>query len=131
MKEVDNPYYASVIAGARAYVNECGYALLAASSEGDYDAEQQIVDVFKSKDVDGLIVVPVMDSQTDLSYLFDLKRRNFLLCVAGSHSRRAGQPRGRRQRGGRAMAGTRMRSPPCAVTRGKPFSWPPFSWPFL
>jgi len=77
MKEVDNPYYASVIAGARAYANECGYALLAASSEGDYDAEQQIVDVFKSKDVDGLIVVPVMDSQTDLSYLFDLKRRNF------------------------------------------------------
>lgn len=77
MKEVDNPYYASVIAGARAYANECGYALLAASSEGDYDAEQQIVDVFKSKDVDGLIVVPVMDGQTDLSYLFDLKRRNF------------------------------------------------------
>ena len=77
IKEEGNPYYADVIKGARAYANQEGYTLLAASSEGEYESEQQIVDVFKGKDIDGLIVVPVLDSNTDLSYLFDLKRRNF------------------------------------------------------
>lgn len=77
IKEGDNPYYAEVIAGAREYANAKGYTLLAASSEGDYAAEQRIVDVMKSKDVDGLIVIPLTDEGADLSYLFELKRRNF------------------------------------------------------
>lgn len=77
IKEGENPYYADVLAGARSYANQEGYTLLSASSEGDYASEQKIVDALKGKDVDGLIVVPVLNSDTDLSYLFDLKRRNF------------------------------------------------------
>ena len=77
IKEEGNPYYADVISGARTFASQNGYTLISASSEGDYDSEQEIVDVFKSKDVDGLIIIPVLDSNTDLSYLFDLKRRNF------------------------------------------------------
>ena len=50
---------------------------MSASSEGNYDTEQQIVDVFKNKDVDGLVIIPVLEKDADLSYLFDLKRRNF------------------------------------------------------
>jgi DNA-binding LacI/PurR family transcriptional regulator len=77
IKEVENPYYAGVIAGMRNYANENGYTLLVASSEADYDDEQRIVDVFKAQDVDGLLVVPVLNDDTDLSYLYELKRRNF------------------------------------------------------
>lgn len=77
IKEIDNPYYAQIVAGARAYANERGYTILTGSSEGDYEAEQRIVNVLKSKDVDGLIVVPLLDAEADLSYLFELKRRNF------------------------------------------------------
>ena len=77
IKESDNPYFADVIAGARNRGNEEGYTILSASSEGNYDTEQQIVDVFKNKDVDGLVIIPVLDKNADLSYLFDLKRRNF------------------------------------------------------
>ena len=77
IKEGENPYYADVLAGARVHANKKGYTLLSASSEGEYASEQRIVDVLKGKDVDGLIVVPVLNSDTDLSYLFDLKRRNF------------------------------------------------------
>ncbi len=77
IKEVDNPYYAEVISGAREYANSKGYTLLAASSEGDLSSEQRIVDVMKSKDVDGLIIIPLTDDGADLSYLFELKRRNF------------------------------------------------------
>lgn len=77
IKESDNPYFADVIAGARERGNEKGYTILSASSEGNYDSEQKIVDVFKNKDVDGLVIIPVLKSGADLSYLFDLKRRNF------------------------------------------------------
>ncbi len=77
IKESDNPYFADVIAGARSRGNEKGYTILSASSEGNYDSEQQIVDVFKGKDVDGIVVIPVLKSNADLSYLFDLRRRNF------------------------------------------------------
>jgi DNA-binding LacI/PurR family transcriptional regulator len=77
IKEEGNPYYADVISGARDFTNQNGYTLVVGSSGGEYDSEQEIVDVFKSKDVDGLIIVPVLDSNTDLSYLFELKRRNF------------------------------------------------------
>lgn len=77
IKEVDNPYYGQIVAGARAYANERGYTVLTGSSEGDYEAEQRIVNVLKAKDIDGLIIVPLLDEKADLSYLFELKRRNF------------------------------------------------------
>lgn len=81
IKESDNPYFADVIDGARERGNEEGYTILSASSEGDYDYEQQIVDVFKSKDVDGLTIIPVLKSGADLSHIFGLKRRNFPLVL--------------------------------------------------
>jgi LacI family transcriptional regulator len=77
IKEMDNPYYAEVIAGARAVANESGYTLLVASSEGDYESERRAVELLQTKDVDGLVVTPVLDEHADLSHLFELKRRNF------------------------------------------------------
>ncbi len=77
IKEIDNPYYGEIIAAARAQARTSGYTLLVVSSEGEYDAERRAVDVLQAKDVDGLIVTPVLDEQTDLSHLFELKRRNF------------------------------------------------------
>src|SRR5919202_5061813 len=77
VKEIDNPYYADVIAGARAHAGESGYTLLVVSSEGEYDAERRAVELLRGKDVDGLIITPVLDEHADLSHFFELKRRNF------------------------------------------------------
>src|SRR3712207_1597736 len=77
IKEHDNPYYAAIIDGARAVCDAEGYTLLVVSSAGDYAAEQRAVEVLRAKDVDGLIVTPVLDQHADLSHLFELKRRNF------------------------------------------------------
>jgi LacI family transcriptional regulator len=77
IKEIDNPYYAEVVLGARAHANEQGYTLLVASSEGEYEAERRAVELMQSKDVEGLIATPVLDEHTDLSHFFELKRRNF------------------------------------------------------
>ncbi|GIV60380.1 MAG: LacI family transcriptional regulator [Rhodothermaceae bacterium] len=76
IKEEDNPYYFEVVAGARRFAEENGYTILVASSEGSYEAEQRIVELMTAKDVSGLIITPVLDSQADLSHIFDLKRRN-------------------------------------------------------
>lgn len=81
IKEADNPYYSRIIEGIRAYAEGEGYSVLVGSSEGRYDNEQHVVELFKAKDVDGLIIFPVMDGDTDLSYLFELRRRNFPFVV--------------------------------------------------
>jgi len=77
IKEIDNPYYAEVIAGARAQAGESGYTLLVVSSEGEFEAERRAVELLQAKDVDGLIATPVLDEHADLSHFFELKRRNF------------------------------------------------------
>ena len=76
IKEYDNPYYADVIAGARAAADAAGYTLLVVSSEGEYGAEARAVALLRGKDVDGLIATPVLDEHADLSHFFELKRRN-------------------------------------------------------
>jgi DNA-binding LacI/PurR family transcriptional regulator len=77
IKEADNPYYAGIVAGARGAAEARGYTLLVASSEGDYDAERRAVELLHAKDVDGLMVTPVLDGSADLSHLFELKRRRY------------------------------------------------------
>lgn len=76
LREIANPYYAEIIAGAESYLRERGYVTLVAASEGDFKAEHRIIDVFTQKDVDGILLTPVLDNETDLSHIFDLKRRN-------------------------------------------------------
>lgn len=77
IKEVDNPYYSEIVAGIRAYGRQRGYAVVVASSEGEAKAEQEATELLRRQGVAGLVVTPVMDSDTDLSHLFELNRRNF------------------------------------------------------
>ena len=77
IKEIDNPYYAEVVLGARSIASQHGYTVVVTSSEGEYDAERRAVELMHSCDVDGLIAMPVLDEQADLSHFFELKRRNF------------------------------------------------------
>ncbi|HET7457889.1 MAG TPA: LacI family DNA-binding transcriptional regulator [Gemmatimonadaceae bacterium] len=76
IKEHDNPYYAAIIDGARACVASAGYTLLVVSTAGEYESERRAVEVLRAKDVDGLIVTPVLDEHADLGHYFELRRRN-------------------------------------------------------
>ena len=76
IKEHDNPFYAEVIAGMRASSEARGYALLVVSSEGDHALERQTVELLRGKDVDGMVLTPVLHSDADFSHYFELKRRN-------------------------------------------------------
>ncbi|HEX2207952.1 MAG TPA: LacI family DNA-binding transcriptional regulator [Longimicrobium sp.] len=76
IKEIDNPFYGEVITGARGIAEEAGYTLIVVSSEGGHQAERRAVELLRRKEVDGLILTPVLDVDADLSHLFELKRRN-------------------------------------------------------
>ena len=76
IKEMDNPYYMEIASGALATGRAHGFSVLVASSEGDYEAERDAVQVLCDQGVDGLILTPVLGPQADLSHLFDLQRRN-------------------------------------------------------
>lgn len=77
VKEIDNPYYAEVVLGARSRAEENGYSLVVLSSEGEYEAERRAVELMRAKQIDGLIATPVLDAHADLSHFFELKRRNY------------------------------------------------------
>ncbi len=77
IKEIDNPYYAEIVLGARGLASQNGYTLLVASSEGEFEAERRAIELLQSKDIDGLVATPVLDQHADLSHFFELKRRNF------------------------------------------------------
>ncbi len=51
------------------------------SSERTYKLEQELVELLISKDVDGLIINPLLDEDADLSHLYELKRRNIPLVL--------------------------------------------------
>ncbi|GJG87204.1 LacI family transcriptional regulator [Gemmatimonadetes bacterium T265] len=77
IKEAENPYYAGLVAGVRVVADACGYTLLVTSSEGDYAAERRAVELMYAKEVDGMLVTPLLDAFADLSHYFNLKRRDF------------------------------------------------------
>jgi LacI family transcriptional regulator len=77
IKEIDNPYYAEIVLGARSIADQHGYTVVVTSSEGEYAAERRAVELLQASDVDGLIAMPVLDEHADLSHFFELKRRYF------------------------------------------------------
>ncbi|HKW48255.1 MAG TPA: LacI family DNA-binding transcriptional regulator [Gemmatimonadaceae bacterium] len=81
IKEVDNPYYAEVVLGAREIAEHSGYMLIVASSEGEHDAECRAVHSLRANGIDGIMLTPVLDETADLAHLFDLKRRNIPLVL--------------------------------------------------
>lgn len=76
VREIGNPYYVEIFRGAEAYLRERGYVLSISASEGVFGVEQRIVHTLTAKGFDGLLLTPVLDRETDLSHIFELKRRN-------------------------------------------------------
>jgi DNA-binding LacI/PurR family transcriptional regulator len=116
VKELDNPYFAGVIAGVRAHADSHGYALLVASSERDPEVERRTVallaDGLSAGDVAGLIVTPVLGRRRRPHPPLRAAAPAGAVRPARRHPRRPGEPRrGRQPHGGaccrRAPGGTR------------------------
>ncbi len=84
IKEIRNPYFADIIIGVQEVATAHGFGVLVVSSEHTYRLEQQIVELLVAKDVEGIIINPLLDDDADLSHLFELKRRNIPLVLLES-----------------------------------------------
>lgn len=77
IKEIDNPYYMEIAAGIGAFCRKQQYSVLVSSSEGDPESERTAIEMLCEQGADGLVITPVLNDDTDLSHLFELKRRNY------------------------------------------------------
>ncbi len=83
IKEIDNPYFAKVMKGVYDTCSEYGYSVLLGSSELSSDKESEIVDALMSKRVDGLLISPLQDAITNITYIANLINNCFPLVILG------------------------------------------------
>lgn len=83
IKEVDNPFYAEVLLGIREAFADDGVHFLLATSEGSFEEEGQLIEMFRERHAEGLIVAPVLDEDVDLSHLFLLQRQGYPFVLLG------------------------------------------------
>ncbi len=76
VKEIHNPYFADIIVGAQEEAQKHQYRLLVMSSEQVFDREVDAVKVLVAKDIDGLIINPLMESGTESSHFEELAAHN-------------------------------------------------------
>lgn len=62
-EDVSNPFFASILRGVEEVAAQRGVAVFAASLDEDQSQEQQIVEAFSSRRVDGLILAPTAVEQ--------------------------------------------------------------------
>jgi LacI family transcriptional regulator/LacI family repressor for deo operon, udp, cdd, tsx, nupC, and nupG len=74
VKEMQNPYYAEIFTGVQEVAYEQGFLVSVSSSEGRFDVEQRLVEQATEQQLDGLIVAPILNDETDLSHIFEMKR---------------------------------------------------------
>jgi len=74
VKERANPFFSEIADGVSRRAREAGYTVYTASSEGDFAAETEIIEDLQRRDTDGLIIYPVMNDETDLTNLIELRR---------------------------------------------------------
>ncbi|HEY0294020.1 MAG TPA: LacI family DNA-binding transcriptional regulator, partial [Bordetella sp.] len=58
VSEISNPLYAGIITAVEARLFSAGYTLLLASTHGDANREKSLIDLFRRRRVDGLILGP-------------------------------------------------------------------------
>jgi DNA-binding LacI/PurR family transcriptional regulator len=77
VRELDNPFYTGIAAGAMEYARSKGYLVIIASSEGDHKFEEKITETFLGKDIKGAIIAPVLEGKAEIEHLFRLRKLNF------------------------------------------------------
>ncbi|MCB0719474.1 MAG: LacI family DNA-binding transcriptional regulator, partial [Bacteroidetes bacterium] len=84
IKEMQNPYFADVIIGVQEVAHARGYNVIVVSSERQSELEHELTELLVAKDVDGLVINPLLDDSADIAHLFELKRRKIPLILLES-----------------------------------------------
>lgn len=77
IKDLNYPFYTSIVSGIKDYANSVGYSVILTSSEDDHEAEKRFSQIFSSKDIKGTIIAPIVQGQSEIEHLFKLKMINY------------------------------------------------------
>ena len=76
-KDLNYPFYTSIVTGATEYAKSKGYSVLAVSSDNDQETEKRLTQLFSAKDIKGVIIAPVVEGKAEIEHLFRLKMINY------------------------------------------------------
>jgi LacI family transcriptional regulator len=77
IKDFGYPFYQSIATGVKEYADTRGYCVIVASSDDDRRSEEQLTRLFSEKDVNGTIIAPTLEGESEIDHLFKLKRLNY------------------------------------------------------
>jgi LacI family transcriptional regulator len=72
--DIRNPFFAMLVDEFNKLTEALGYSLLLGISGDKVSNEKKYVETFISKNVEGIIIVPTIESNPDLSHLYSIKR---------------------------------------------------------
>lgn len=77
IKDINYPFYTSIVSGAKEYANGKGYSVIITSSENDHESEKRFSHLFSTKDIRGAIIAPIVEGTSEIEHLFKLKMINY------------------------------------------------------
>lgn len=77
IKDINYPFYTSIVSGVKEYANSCGYSVIITSSENDHEYEKKFTHLFSAKDIKGTIIAPLVEGTAEIEHLFKLKMLNY------------------------------------------------------
>lgn len=81
--DIRNPFFSKLVDVFNREVEKNGYSLLLGISSDKVSLEKKCIDLFVGRNVEGIIVVPTIETSPDLEHLYMLKRMKipFALCT--------------------------------------------------
>lgn len=73
LPSISDFFYSSIAREIENRANQQGYSLMIASSESNFNKEDQVIQLFKSKGVDGIIIAPTKKSKIEIERLISEK----------------------------------------------------------
>ncbi|MGD8779041.1 MAG: LacI family DNA-binding transcriptional regulator [Ignavibacteria bacterium] len=77
IKDINYPFYTSIISGVKEYANSKGYSVIITSSENQHEYEKRFSHIFSTKDIKGTIIAPIVEGTAEIEHLFKLKMINY------------------------------------------------------
>ena len=77
VKDLNYPFYTSIVTGAKEYASSKGYSVIVASSDDDHECEKKLSHLFSVKDTKGTIMAPIVEGTAEIDHLFKLKMINY------------------------------------------------------
>lgn len=83
--DIENPFFGSIVHHTSIAARKSGYSLIVTTSDDDFEKENEALQVFLNRKVDGVIVVPTQRIPCDYSIFTTFKKQNVPLLFSVSY----------------------------------------------